>query len=62
PVEPSVAVDITGTLETKIRALIEHRSQATEERLRASVPTRAADAGRAAGVEYAELYYRIALP
>lgn len=62
PVEPTVAVDIADTLETKILALIEHRSQTTEERLRAFLPARAADAGRDAGLEAAEVFYRIALP
>jgi LmbE family N-acetylglucosaminyl deacetylase len=62
PTEATVAVDISTTLETKIAALVQHASQVTEERLRTFLPTRAADAGQAAGVEYAELFFRIELP
>ena len=60
--EPTVAVDISTTLETKITALREHRSQVTEERLREFIPQRAAEMGQAAGLAAAELFYRIALP
>ena len=62
PIEPTIAVDITTTLETKIEALREHRSQVSEERLRAFIPQRAAEAGQTAGLDAAELFFRIALP
>lgn len=60
-VEPTCAVDISGTLETKIRALLEHRSQVTEERLREWVPQRAAEAGAACGLAAAETFHLVAL-
>jgi LmbE family N-acetylglucosaminyl deacetylase len=61
--EPNCWVDISDTLEAKIDALFLHKSQLTEtgswfrEFLRSS----AEDAGRAAGVPYAEAFRRIAL-
>jgi LmbE family N-acetylglucosaminyl deacetylase len=62
PSEPSVAVDIATTLETKIAALREHASQVTEERLRTFIPQRAAEAGQPHGLGPVELFYRIELP
>jgi LmbE family N-acetylglucosaminyl deacetylase len=61
PATPNCAVDICTTLETKIRALIEHRSQVTEERLREFLPRRAAQAGEPFGLACAETFHRIAL-
>ncbi|HEV7677128.1 MAG TPA: PIG-L deacetylase family protein [Candidatus Dormibacteraeota bacterium] len=61
PGEPSCGIDIGPTLETKIAALIEHRSQVTEERLREFLPKRAADIGERFGLAYAEGFTRIEL-
>ncbi len=62
PADPSVAVDISTTLERKIQALIQHRSQVSEERLRQLLPGRAAELGAAAGLAAAELFFHIACP
>lgn len=61
PTEPNCAVDIGATLETKIAALCEHRSQVSEERLREFVPMRAAQTGERVGLGHAEAYHRIEL-
>jgi LmbE family N-acetylglucosaminyl deacetylase len=61
PAEPNCGVDITATLETKISALREHRSQVTEERLREFLPRRAAEIGERFGLAHAEGFLRIEL-
>ena len=61
PGQPTCAVDISTTLERKIAALREHRSQITEERLREFGPQRARDVGALAGLEYAEGFTLISL-
>lgn len=60
--EPNCWVDITDTLERKIDALFCHESQLTEtgEWFREFLRTSAEEAGRAAGVRYAEGFRRIA--
>lgn len=62
PERPTVAVDIAASLERKLLALLEHRSQVSEERVRSLVPKRAAELGAEAGLEAAELFHHIALP
>jgi LmbE family N-acetylglucosaminyl deacetylase len=54
--EPDLWVEITGTIETKARALMCHESQLGEtgEWLRQVVHQRAEEGGRVAGVPYAE--------
>jgi LmbE family N-acetylglucosaminyl deacetylase len=59
--DPNCAVDISTTLETKIAALREHRSQVSEERLREFIPRRAAEMGERAGLAAAELFHRLEL-
>jgi LmbE family N-acetylglucosaminyl deacetylase len=61
--EPNVWVDIGGTLERKIEALFCHASQLVEtgEWFREFLRESAIDAGRAAGVTYAEAFRRIVL-
>jgi LmbE family N-acetylglucosaminyl deacetylase len=60
--DPNVWVDITDTLERKIDALFCHASQLVEtgEWFRAFLRQRAEEAGRAAGVSYAEGFRRLA--
>jgi LmbE family N-acetylglucosaminyl deacetylase len=60
-IEPNCWVDITDTLETKIDALFCHASQLTEtgEWFRQFLRDRAEDAGREAGVTYAEGFRRL---
>jgi LmbE family N-acetylglucosaminyl deacetylase len=59
--EPNCWVDITDTLERKIEALFCHASQLTEtgEWFREFLRTSAEEAGRTAGVRYAEGFRRI---
>jgi LmbE family N-acetylglucosaminyl deacetylase len=61
--EPNCWVDITDTLERKIDALFCHVSQLTEtgEWFREFLRGSAEDAGRAAGVRYAEGFRRLTL-
>jgi LmbE family N-acetylglucosaminyl deacetylase len=61
--EPDVWVDITATIEAKAEALMCHQSQleGTAEWMRAVVRERAEEAGRQAGVPYAEGYRRLHL-
>jgi LmbE family N-acetylglucosaminyl deacetylase len=60
---PDVWVDISATVDTKAEALLCHESQLGEtgEWLRTAVRERAEDAGRAAGVAYAEGFRRLVL-
>jgi LmbE family N-acetylglucosaminyl deacetylase len=62
PSDVTCLVDITATIEMKIAALREHRSQVTEERLRSFIPQRAADMGKLGGLEAAEGFVHITLP
>ena len=61
--EPSVWVDVSSSLETKIDALLCHASQldGSEELFRAVLRHRAEAEGRAAGVPYAEGFRRLTL-
>ncbi|HUR18037.1 MAG TPA: PIG-L deacetylase family protein [Acidimicrobiales bacterium] len=61
--EPDVLVDISDFVEVKAEALLCHESQLSEtgEWLRQVVRQRAEDAGRAAGVRYAEGFRRLRL-
>lgn len=61
--EPNVWVDITDTMETKIDALFRHASQLTDtgEWFREFLRERAEEAGREAGVTYAEGFRRLVL-
>ncbi len=53
---PDTWVDITATLDRKLAALAEHRSQFTREQVEPFVRRWAAETGRAAGVPYAEAF------
>ena len=61
--EPDAWVDISDTLDIKVEALFRHTSQLTEtgEFFRAFLRERAEEAGRAAGVRYAEGFRRLTL-
>jgi LmbE family N-acetylglucosaminyl deacetylase len=61
--EPNVWVDIGSTLERKIEALFRHASQLVEtgDWFRDFLRESAIDAGRVAGVQFAEAFRRIAL-
>jgi LmbE family N-acetylglucosaminyl deacetylase len=61
--EPDVWVDISDSVEAKAEALLCHRSQLgeTSEWLRTAVRERAEQAGRAAGVAYAEGFRLLSL-
>jgi hypothetical protein len=61
--EPNCWVDITETMERKIDALFRHESQLTEtgEWFRDFLRQSAEEAGRAAGVGYAEGFRRLTL-
>jgi LmbE family N-acetylglucosaminyl deacetylase len=61
PLDPSCLVDIGETLERKIDALRQHRSQVSEDRLREFLPKRAAEVGAPAGLAYAEGFQLITL-
>jgi LmbE family N-acetylglucosaminyl deacetylase len=60
---PEVWIDITDAVDIKAEALLRHRSQVgeTAEWLRTAVRERAEQAGRAAGVDYAEGFRRLVL-
>jgi LmbE family N-acetylglucosaminyl deacetylase len=59
--EPDVWVDVTSTIDAKANALACHVSQVGEagEWLREAVRRRAEEAGRIAGVPFAEAYKRL---
>jgi LmbE family N-acetylglucosaminyl deacetylase len=61
--EPDMWIDIEPTLDLKAQALQCHESQVAEagEWLRTFVRERAEEAGRAAGVRYAEGFRRLVL-
>ena len=59
--DPNCAVDISTTVETKIAALRQHRSQVSEDRLREFIPARAAQMGERFGLSHAEVFHRIEL-
>ena len=55
--EPDTFVDITGTIDTKIEALLQHESQGTADpETQEWVRTRVRELGEQAGVEYAEAF------
>lgn len=61
--EPNISVDITTTIEAKAEAILCHQSQLgeTSEWFRLVVRERAEQAGRHAGVQFAEAFRRIGL-
>lgn len=61
--DPNVWIDVSDAIERKIDALFCHRSQLsdTSEYFRGFLRERAEDAGRAAGVRYAEGFRRVTL-
>jgi LmbE family N-acetylglucosaminyl deacetylase len=61
PTDPTCLVDISQTLEIKLDALRQHRSQITDERLRELVPRRAAEVGAPHGLAAAEAFHHIRL-
>lgn len=61
PTEATCLVDISETLERKLEALRQHRSQVTDERLRELVPRRAAEIGAPHGLAAAEAFHHIRL-
>ena len=61
PSEANCLVDISGTLERKLDALRQHRSQITDDRLRELVPRRAAEVGAPHGLAAAEAFHHIRL-
>lgn len=58
---PDHFVDITGTIDTKTRALLAHSSQVSRE-VEKRVRERAHELGETQGLEYAESFKRIQLP
>jgi LmbE family N-acetylglucosaminyl deacetylase len=58
---PDYFVDITGTLDQKLQALMAHASQVGEQ-VREWIPERAKKVGESAGMEYAEGFKRIQIP
>jgi LmbE family N-acetylglucosaminyl deacetylase len=61
PSEPTCLVDISTTLERKIEALRQHRSQVSDDRLREFIPKRAAEVGASHGLAAAEAFALIRL-
>ena len=61
--EPDVWVEVSGTLDQKVKAVLCHRSQVlgAADRLAEVVRSRAVEAGRAAGVAAAEPFRRLRL-
>jgi LmbE family N-acetylglucosaminyl deacetylase len=57
--EPDYFVDISGTIDTKIRALKAHVSQVGHREVEEFVPQRARQLGEPQGMEYAEGFRRI---
>lgn len=61
--EPDVVVDISDTIELKLKALACHASQMGDfSRVEARVRERAAGIGKSKGYAYAEAFYRIVIP
>lgn len=61
--EPDLWVDISGTMDLKLKALRCHASQFSDpEEVEARVRQRAAELGKAQGLAYAEAFKRIQLP
>ena len=60
---PDVWIDVSDTVDAKAEALLCHESQVgeTSEWLRTAVRERAEQAGRAAGVDYAEGFRLLSL-
>lgn len=61
--EPNAWVDVSGTLDVKVHAVLRHASQFAEgaEWIREVLAQRAADGGRVAGVTYAEGFRRLSM-
>lgn len=61
--EPDVVVDIDGTLDAKVTAVLSHRSQldGDDEWARTAVVARAVQAGRLVGVAHGEAFRHVAL-
>jgi LmbE family N-acetylglucosaminyl deacetylase len=62
--DPDVWVDISGTIDTKVKALSCHESQLGDrgpEWIRAALEQRAEEGGRVAGVRLAEGFRRLSL-
>jgi LmbE family N-acetylglucosaminyl deacetylase len=59
---PDHYIDITATLDTKIRALEAHASQVGHRPIQDMVRERASQLGERGGMRYAEAFKRIALP
>lgn len=61
PAEPTFFVDISETIDTKLKALAEHRSQLGDWELEEPIRTWAADTGKKVGFAYAEAFRLITL-
>jgi LmbE family N-acetylglucosaminyl deacetylase len=59
---PDHFIDITNTIETKVRALKAHHSQVGERDVGDFVPERARQVGESRGMAYAEAFRRIEIP
>lgn len=61
--EPTCAIDISASIDTKIDAVLRHTSQVEQpgEWFREAMRERAADAGRRSGVRFAESFRRLRL-
>lgn len=59
---PDYFVDITSTLDRKIKALQAHASQVDPERIAEMIPERARQLGQQRGYEYAEAFHRLTMP
>lgn len=60
--KPNFFVDVTDTLQTKIDAILEHKSQVDDvDWVKNTVTTRATEMGKKSGVKYAEGFIRLLL-
>ena len=59
--DPNVFIDISETIDTKIEALRQHKSQLKEWDPEERVKGWAAESGKKVGFNYAEAYYRVTL-
>lgn len=61
--EPDVVIDVTGTIDTKVKAVLAHASQLADdaEAIRAIVYDRAEQAGRPVGVDFGEAFRSVEL-
>lgn len=63
PEEANCFIDVSQTIDIKIKALISHKSQIRDEKvLEARVKNRAIDLGKKAGFNFAEAFVRLILP